>query len=118
MDWMRRQDIKEESAETPAVLTPEDADECYYEEDTSIDEGMVRSSTINNRPSVLSDIREIHFNRKITRLTSTLVFILRQRRLSISLDRMRVIIYNYVESNERRFVETSCFDGDPSTIRR
>lgn len=117
MDWMRRQDIKEETAETPAVLTPEDADECYYEEDTSIDEGMVRSSTIN-RPSVISDIREIHSNRKITRLTSTLVFILRQRRLSISLDRMRVIIYNYVESNERRFVETSCFDGDPSTVRR
>ncbi|KAL2723197.1 amyloid beta A4 precursor protein-binding family B member 1-interacting protein-like isoform X4 [Vespula maculifrons] len=42
MDWMRRQDIKEESAETPAVLTPEDADECYFEEDTSIDEGMGR----------------------------------------------------------------------------
>lgn len=57
MDWMRRQDIKEESAETPAVLTPEDADECYFEEDTSIDEGMVRFATIN-RPSFLSDIRD------------------------------------------------------------
>ncbi|KAL2732054.1 amyloid beta A4 precursor protein-binding family B member 1-interacting protein-like isoform X4 [Vespula squamosa] len=44
MDWMRRQDIKEESAETPAVLTPEDADECYFEEDTSIDEGMGRDA--------------------------------------------------------------------------
>lgn len=36
MDWMRRQDVKEEPQEAP--LTPEDDDECYFEED----EGMVR----------------------------------------------------------------------------
>jgi hypothetical protein len=42
MDWMRRQDVKEESREVPNTLTPEDDDECYFEEDTSIDEGMVR----------------------------------------------------------------------------
>lgn len=41
MDWMRRQDIKEESHEVPNVLTPEDDDECYFEEE-AIDEGMVR----------------------------------------------------------------------------
>lgn len=41
MDWMRRQDIKEESQEAPNALTPEDDDECYFEEETSIDEGMV-----------------------------------------------------------------------------
>lgn len=42
MDWMRRQDIKEESQEAPNLaLTPEDDDECYFEEETSIDEGMV-----------------------------------------------------------------------------
>lgn len=42
MDWMRRQDIKEESQEVPNLaLTPEDDDECYFEEETSIDEGMV-----------------------------------------------------------------------------
>ncbi|KOC64176.1 hypothetical protein WH47_12478 [Habropoda laboriosa] len=40
MDWMRRQDIKEESPETPTALTPDEPDECYCEEDTSIDEGM------------------------------------------------------------------------------
>ena len=44
MDWMRRQDIKEESPETPTALTPDEPDECYFEEDTSIDEGMVRDS--------------------------------------------------------------------------
>lgn len=44
MDWMRRQDIKEGSPETPTVLTPDEPDECYFEEDTSIDEGMVRDS--------------------------------------------------------------------------
>jgi len=38
---MRRQDVKEEPQEAPA-LTPEDDDECYFEEDASIDEGMVR----------------------------------------------------------------------------
>lgn len=42
MDWMRRQDIKEESQEVSNTLTPEDDDECYFEEDMSIDEGMVR----------------------------------------------------------------------------
>lgn len=42
MDWMRRQDVKEESQEAPNALTPEDDDECYFEEDVSIDEGMVR----------------------------------------------------------------------------
>jgi len=42
MDWMRRQDIKEESQEAPNTLTPEDDDECCFEEDVSIDEGMVR----------------------------------------------------------------------------
>lgn len=42
MDWMRRQDVKEESPETPTALTPDETDECYFEEDTSIDEGMVR----------------------------------------------------------------------------
>lgn len=41
MDWIRRQDIKEESPETPTALTPDEPDECYFEEDTSIDEGMV-----------------------------------------------------------------------------
>lgn len=41
MDWMRRQDIKEESQKTPNLLTPEDDDECYFEEEASIDEGMV-----------------------------------------------------------------------------
>ncbi|XP_011162025.1 abnormal cell migration protein 10 isoform X2 [Solenopsis invicta] len=40
MDWMRRQDVKEESREVPNILTPEDDDECYFEEDASIDEGM------------------------------------------------------------------------------
>ncbi|CAD1476282.1 unnamed protein product [Heterotrigona itama] len=40
MDWMRRQDIKEESPETPTALTPDEPDECYFEEDISIDEGM------------------------------------------------------------------------------
>ncbi|KOX75079.1 hypothetical protein WN51_13386 [Melipona quadrifasciata] len=40
MDWTRRQDIKEESPETPTALTPDEPDECYFEEDTSIDEGM------------------------------------------------------------------------------
>ncbi|XP_016921653.2 amyloid beta A4 precursor protein-binding family B member 1-interacting protein isoform X2 [Apis cerana] len=40
MDWMRRQDIKEESPETPTALTPDEPDESYFEEDTSIDEGM------------------------------------------------------------------------------
>lgn len=44
MDWMRRQDIKEESPETPTALTPDEPDESYFEEDTSIDEGMVRDS--------------------------------------------------------------------------
>ncbi|XP_070162246.1 amyloid beta A4 precursor protein-binding family B member 1-interacting protein isoform X3 [Polyergus mexicanus] len=39
MDWMRRQDIKEESQEITNTLTPEDDDECYFEEE-SIDEGM------------------------------------------------------------------------------
>lgn len=38
MDWMRRQDVKEEPQEAPNTLTPEDDDECYFEED----EGMVR----------------------------------------------------------------------------
>nr|KAF7394183.1 hypothetical protein H0235_016778 [Vespula pensylvanica] len=52
MDWMRRQDIKEESAETPAVLTPEDADECYFEEDTSIDEGMAASLVLTFLPQL------------------------------------------------------------------
>lgn len=47
MDWMRRQDIKEESPETPTALTPDEPDECYFEEDTSIDEGMVRDSRGN-----------------------------------------------------------------------
>lgn len=42
MDWTRRQDVKEEPQETPNALTPEEDDECYYEEDASIDEGMVR----------------------------------------------------------------------------
>jgi len=43
MDWMRRQDVKEEPQEAaPNALTPEDDDECYFEEDASIDEGMVR----------------------------------------------------------------------------
>ncbi|XP_078053157.1 uncharacterized protein LOC144478781 isoform X1 [Augochlora pura] len=40
MDWMRRQDIKEEAAETPTALTPDETDECYFDEDASIDEGM------------------------------------------------------------------------------
>lgn len=44
MDWVRRQDIKEESPETPTALTPDEPDESYFEEDTSIDEGMVRDS--------------------------------------------------------------------------
>jgi len=42
MDWMRRQDVKEEPQEAPNALTPEDDDEYCFEEDTSIDEGMVR----------------------------------------------------------------------------
>ncbi|TGZ52908.1 Uncharacterized protein DBV15_10366 [Temnothorax longispinosus] len=41
MDWMRRQDVKDEPQEAPNTLTPEDDDECYFEEDVSIDEGMV-----------------------------------------------------------------------------
>ncbi|XP_076223729.1 uncharacterized protein LOC116430995 isoform X2 [Nomia melanderi] len=40
MDWMRRQDIKEEVPETPTALTPDEPDECYFDEDVSIDEGM------------------------------------------------------------------------------
>lgn len=36
--------MKEESPETPTALTPDEPDECYFEEDTSIDEGMVRDS--------------------------------------------------------------------------
>lgn len=44
MDWMRRQDAKEEPQEASNALTPEDDDECYFEEDTLIDEGMVRVS--------------------------------------------------------------------------
>ncbi|XP_025074562.1 uncharacterized protein LOC112552773 isoform X2 [Pogonomyrmex barbatus] len=40
MDWMRRQDVKEEPQEASNALTPEDDDECYFEEDTSVDEGM------------------------------------------------------------------------------
>lgn len=46
MDWLRRQqqqDVKE-SPETNMALTPDEADECYFEEDVSIDEGMVRDS--------------------------------------------------------------------------
>lgn len=42
MDWMRQQDVKEEPQEASNTLTPEDDDECYFEEDVSIDEGMVR----------------------------------------------------------------------------
>lgn len=42
MDWMRRQDVKEEPQEAPNTLTPEDDDEYCFEEDASIDEGMVR----------------------------------------------------------------------------
>lgn len=38
MDWIRKQ---EEPQEAPNTLTPEDDDECYFEEDASIDEGMV-----------------------------------------------------------------------------
>lgn len=41
MDWMRRQDVKEEPQEAPNALTPEDDDECYFEED----EGMVRETS-------------------------------------------------------------------------
>ncbi|XP_063991895.1 amyloid beta A4 precursor protein-binding family B member 1-interacting protein isoform X2 [Diachasmimorpha longicaudata] len=37
MDWMRRQDVKE----SPEVaVTPDESDDCYFEEDGSIDEGM------------------------------------------------------------------------------
>lgn len=46
MDWMRRQDVKEEPQEAANALTPED-DECYFEEDVSIDEGMVREHLKN-----------------------------------------------------------------------
>lgn len=35
------QDVKEEPQEASGALTPEDDDECYFEED-AIDEGMVR----------------------------------------------------------------------------
>lgn len=42
MDWMRRQDVKEEPQEAPNTLTPEDDDECYFEED----EGMVREISL------------------------------------------------------------------------
>ncbi|KYM81482.1 hypothetical protein ALC53_08046 [Atta colombica] len=48
MDWMRRQDIKEESHEAPNILTPEDDDEYCFEEDTSIDEGMNFASASDN----------------------------------------------------------------------
>lgn len=45
MDWMRRQEVKEEEPqEASSALTPEDDDECYFEEDVSIDEGMVRDT--------------------------------------------------------------------------
>ncbi|XP_011310496.1 amyloid beta A4 precursor protein-binding family B member 1-interacting protein isoform X2 [Fopius arisanus] len=37
MDWMRRQDV-EESPEV--AVTPDESDDCYFEEDGSIDEGM------------------------------------------------------------------------------
>lgn len=57
MDWMRRQDIKEESPETPTALTPDEPDECYFEEDTSIDEGMVRDSLLPLALLVYSDRR-------------------------------------------------------------
>ncbi|XP_034935672.1 amyloid beta A4 precursor protein-binding family B member 1-interacting protein isoform X2 [Chelonus insularis] len=39
MDWLGRQDIKE-SPETSSSLPPEENDDCYFEEDASIDEGM------------------------------------------------------------------------------
>ena len=45
MDWLRRQqqDVKE-SPETHTALPPDEPDECYFDEDVSIDEGMVRDS--------------------------------------------------------------------------
>jgi len=46
MEWMKRQDVKEEPQEALNALTPED-DECYFEEDILIDEGMVREHLKN-----------------------------------------------------------------------
>ncbi|KAI4478754.1 hypothetical protein M0804_011782 [Polistes exclamans] len=51
MDWVRRQDAKEESTEIPAMLAPEETDECYYEEDTSVDEGMFPFMVAMNTPT-------------------------------------------------------------------
>lgn len=45
MDWKARQDVKE-SPEASSQLPPEEIDDCYFEEDGSIDEGMVRDITI------------------------------------------------------------------------
>ena len=52
MDWMRRQDVKE-SQEAPGPLTPEDDDECYFEEEALMDEGMVREILPRNFARVL-----------------------------------------------------------------
>lgn len=51
MDWMRKQDVKEEPQEASGALTPEDDDECYFEED-AIDEGMVRYAVLFPRERV------------------------------------------------------------------
>ncbi|XP_012288532.1 abnormal cell migration protein 10 isoform X2 [Orussus abietinus] len=47
MDWLRRQDAREElepARDSPeaktAALTPDEGEECYFEEDASMDEGM------------------------------------------------------------------------------
>lgn len=42
MEWIGRKDGVKDSLEATATVTPENADDCYFDEDTSIDEGMVR----------------------------------------------------------------------------
>ena len=41
MEWLRRQDVKD-PPEVSRGPTPEGNEVCYFEEDGSIDEGMVR----------------------------------------------------------------------------
>ena len=41
MEWFRRQDLKNRTEATRGSA-PEDNDEYYFEEDGSVDEGMVR----------------------------------------------------------------------------
>lgn len=48
MDWTGDQDVKK-SPDVTSAVTPDETDDCYFEEDTSIDEGMVRDMTVHNK---------------------------------------------------------------------